>query len=520
MRTLALLFLLSAFAVTAADKPNIVFILADDLGIGDVHAFNPDGKIPTPRMDAFAAEGVKFVDAHTPSSVCTPTRYGVLTGRYNWRSRLQSGVLGGLSPRLIEPGRLTVAQLLHDQGYATACIGKWHLGLDWVKKEGKEVTELNIEKPEQNDSIDFTKPFANGPLALGFDYYFGIAASLDMVPYTFLENDHCMVVPTTNKKFPMMGDAENKGFTRFGPAAPDFEAMDVLPRVAGRAAQWIEEHAAESKTGKPFFLYLPFNAPHTPSVPTPEWAAKSKLNAYGDYVMEVDAMLGQVLDTLEKSGAAANTLVIFTSDNGCSPMARIEQLRGKGHDPCWGLRGTKADIWEGGHRVPFIVRWPGHTKAGTTSEALVCLTDLMATCAEVTGVTVPENAGEDSVSLLPALRGEAGQRTTLVSHSIAGHFAIRSGNLKLCLTPGSGGWSAPKPGAPAAKNLPPEQLFDLAIDRAETRNLAVEQPEKVKELTALLEKYVSEGRSTPGAPQKNTVPVKIRKGAPVEKDEK
>ncbi len=508
-----LLFFLAASAVLAAEKPNIVFILADDLGIGDVHAYNADGKIPTPRLDAFAAQSMKFTDAHTSSSVCTPTRYGVLTGRYNWRSKLQSGVLGGLSPRLIEPGRLTVAQMLHDQGYATACFGKWHLGLDWVKKPGGEVTELNIEKPEQMDAVDFTKPFANGPITLGFDYYFGIAASLDMVPYTFLENDHCVKVPTTKKKFPLMGDAESRGFTRFGPAAEDFEAVDVLPAIGAHAAKWIGERGADPK-GQPFFLYLPLNAPHTPSVPTAQWAGKSQLNAYGDYVMEVDAVVGQVLDALEKSGAAEKTLVIFTSDNGCSPEARIAQLRGKGHDPCWGLRGTKADIWEGGHRVPFMVRWPGKVPPGTTSEALVCLTDFFATCADVTGATVPDNVAEDSVSFLPVLRGEPAKRTTLVSHSIAGIFAIRSGSMKLCLTPGSGGWSAPKPGAAAAKELPPEQLYDLAADRAETRNLIVEQPEKAKELLALLEKYVAEGRSTPGAAQKNTVPVKIWKDVP------
>ncbi len=508
MRAFLSLFLILTAAASAAEKPNIIFILADDLGLGDVHAFNASGKIPTPRLDRLAAEGMKFTDAHTPSAVCTPTRYGLLTGRYNWRSRLQSGVLGGLSPRLIEPGRLTVAQLLKDQGYATACFGKWHLGLDWVRKPGRDVSELEIEKPAQNNSVDFTQPFANGPRTLGFDYYFGIAASLDMVPYTFLENDRCTIVPTTEKKFPMMGDAENKGFTRFGPAAENFEATDVLPQVATRAAKWVTERAADPA---PFFLYLPLNAPHTPSVPTPEWTGKSGLNAYADFVMQTDAAVGTVLDALEKSGAAGKTLVIFTSDNGCSPQARIEQLRGKGHDSCDGLRGTKADVWEGGHRVPFIVRWPGTVKAGTTSEALVCLTDFIATCAEITGAKLPETAGEDSVSFLPALRGEPGRRTTLVSHSISGHFAIRSGSTKLCLTPGSGGWSAPKPGAPGAKELPTEQLYDLSADRAEKRNLSQDQPERVKELTTLLEKYVAEGRSTPGAPQKNAVAVKIRK---------
>jgi arylsulfatase A-like enzyme len=512
MRTFLLLILFAVATGSAAERPNIVFILADDLGVGDVHAFNPAGKIATPRLDRLAGEGMKLTDAHTPSSVCTPTRYGLLTGRYNWRSRLQSGVLGGLSPRLIEPGRLTVAQLLKDQGYVTACIGKWHLGLDWVKKPGGAVTELDIEKPEQNKAVDFTQPFANGPRTLGFDYYFGIAASLDMVPYTFLENDRCTMVPTTEKKFPMMGDAESKGFTRFGPAAAEFEAVDVLPRLAERAGKWIEEHAADAKAGKPFFLYVPLNSPHTPSLPAKDWTGKSGLNAYADFVMQTDAAVGAVLDALEKAGLSEQTLVIATSDNGCSPQARLEQLRGKGHDPCNGWRGTKADIWEGGHRVPLIVRWPGKVKPGTASDALVCLTDFMATCADLTGAKLPASAGEDSVSFLPVLRGEAGARTTLVSHSIAGHFAIRSGNMKLCLTPGSGGWSVPKPGSAEEKELPDAQLYDLAADPAEARNLIVEQPDKVKELTALLEKYVAEGRSTPGERQKNTVGVKIRKG--------
>ena len=506
-----LLAVLSIAVVRAAEKPNMIFILADDLGIGDVRCFNPEGKIATPSMDRLAAGGMKFTDAHTPSAVCTPTRYGVLTGRYNWRTKLQSGVLGGLSPRLIEQGRLTVAQMLMDQGYATACVGKWHLGMDWAKHEGKAVEELSIETPEQVWSVDFTKPIANGPNAVGFDYYFGIAASLDMVPYTFIENDHVTKVPTKEVGFPMMTDRENGGMTRKGPAAEGFEAVDVLPTLAGVASEWITTAA---KNGRPFFLYLPLNAPHTPINPLPEWKGKSGLNAYGDYVMQVDAAVGKVLAALEESGAAKNTLVVLTSDNGCSPQAKFDELRAKGHDPSAGFRGHKADIFEGGHRVPFIVRWPGKVMAGGSSADIVCLTDFMATAAEITGVKSPANAAEDSVSFLPALLGKEGpKRTTLVSHSINGSFAIREGNMKLCLCPGSGGWSAPKPGSPAAKDLPPDQLFDLAADRAETKNLAAEKPETVKRLGELLDKYVADGRSTPGQPQKNAVEIKLRKKA-------
>jgi arylsulfatase A-like enzyme len=513
MRVLPLLFavLFSAAAVVAAERPNIVFILADDLGIGDVRCFNSEGKIATPNLDRLAADGMKFTDAHTPSAVCTPTRYGVLTGRYNWRTKLQSGVLGGLSPRLIEPGRLTVAQMLKDNGYATACVGKWHLGMDWVKHERKSVEELNIEKPDQVWSVDFAKPIANGPNTVGFDYYFGIAASLDMVPYTFIENDRVTVVPTKETSFPFMTDRENGGHTRIGPAAEGFEAVNVLPALAEKAAEWI---AKSAKSEKPFFLYLPLNAPHTPINPLPAWKGKSGLNAYGDFVMQVDAAVAQVLDALEKSGAEKNTLVIFTSDNGCSPQAKFEELRAKGHDPSAGFRGHKADIFEGGHRVPFIVRWPGKVKAGGSSADIVCLTDFMATAAEIVGAKLPANAAEDSVSFLPALLGADGpRRTTLVSHSINGSFAIREGNWKLCLCAGSGGWSAPRPGTPAEKDLPPNQLYNLAADRAEQKNAAAEHPETVKRLTGLLDQYIAGGRSTPGEPQKNAVEIQVRKEA-------
>ena len=512
MRFLPLLLAgLSAAVSAVAEKPNIIFILADDLGIGDVRCFNPEGKIATPNLDRLAAGGMKFTDAHTPSAVCTPTRYGVLTGRYNWRTKLQSGVLGGLSPRLIEEGRLTVAQMLKDNGYATACVGKWHLGMDWAKHEGKTVEELSIEKPDQVWSVDFTKPIANGPNAVGFDYYFGIAASLDMVPYTFIENNRVTKVPTMETAFPMMTDRENGGITRKGPAAEGFDAVDVLPTLAGVASEWITTSA---KQGRPFFLYLPLNAPHTPINPLPEWKGKSGLNAYGDFVMQVDAAVGKVLGALEESGTAKNTVVVFTSDNGCSPSAKFEELRAKGHDPSAGFRGHKADIFEGGHRVPFIVRWPGKVKAGGSSADIVCLTDFMATAAEIVGAKIPASAAEDSVSMMPVLLGTDGpRRTALVSHSINGSFAIREGNWKLCLCAGSGGWSDPKPGTPAEKALPADQLYDLAADRSERKNVAAEHPEIVKRLGELLDKTIADGRSTAGDPQKNAVEIQVRKEA-------
>jgi len=504
---------LCAFAARAADKPNIVFILCDDLGYGDVRCLNPDGRISTPNIDRLAREGMIFTDAHSSSAVCTPTRYGLLTGRYNWRSRLQSGVQGGMSPPLIERDRLTVAALLKQHGYATACIGKWHLGMEWPLKPGAPAFNDNIERGEHGWRVDFTKPIRRGPNSVGFDYFFGIAASLDMVPYTFIENGRVTAPPVADKAFAMMHGRTNK-LTRRGPAAEQFEAEDVLPTLTRKAIEFIARHAAGAKRGQPFFLYLPLNSPHTPIAPTKEWLGRSDVNPYADFVMQTDASVGAVLKALDENGVAENTLVIFTSDNGCSPEADYKQLAQHGHDPSHVFRGTKADIFEGGHRVPFIARWPGNVASRARSDQLVCLNDFMATCAEILGAKLPDHAGEDSISFLPALRGGRGARDSIVHHSINGSFAIRQGEWKLALCSSSGGWSEPRPGTPAARTLPTNQLFDLSIDIGERTNVAAAHPEIVARLTALLEKYVADGRSTPGAPQSNTVPVVLRKGEP------
>ena len=508
------LALFAATALAAPAKPNIIYILCDDLGYGDVKCLNPQGKIPTPHLDKLAAAGMYFTDVHSSSSVCSPTRYGIMTGRYNWRTKLQSGVLGGLSPRLIEPGRLTVAQLLKNNGYHTAAIGKWHLGMDWVKKEGKTVAELNVESADQIHNVDYAQPIKNGPNAVGFDYYYGISASLDMVPYTFIENDRVTKLPTVDKDFPMfLGRAQGK--CRLGPAAPDFEVEDVLPTLTTKAIGYVKSRAADAKAGKPFFLYLPLASPHTPIAPTKEWQGKSGLNHYADFVMQTDHAIGQLLAELDKQALAENTLVIVTSDNGCSPQADFPALLAKGHNPSYEFRGHKADIFDGGHRVPFLVRWPARVKAGTLSQQLLCLTDFMATAAEIIGAKTPDNAAEDSVSFLPALLGtaKASLREALVHHSINGSFAIRQGNWKLALCRESGGWSDPRPGTPKATALPPVQLFDLDKDIGEQINVQDKHPEVVARLTKLLEKYVADGRSTPGTPQQNAVPVQLVKTA-------
>ncbi len=508
----AVLWLWAARAGAAASfsgsRPNILYILCDDLGYGDVRALNSKSRIATPNLDRLAAGGMTFTDAHSSSSVCTPTRYGLLTGRYNWRSRLKRGVLGGLSPRLIEDGRLTVAEFLRTNGYVTACIGKWHLGMDWARTGA--VAELEIETRPQVFHVDYAQPIRNGPLSLGFDHYFGISASLDMVPYTFIRDDRVTIVPTEDRKIEMMFGRTN-GFTRQGPAAPGFTGYEVLPTLAAEALSFIRNQAARAKQGHPFFLYLPLTSPHTPVLPNERWRGRSGLNPYADFVQETDHEVGRVLDELERQGLANETLVVFASDNGCSPSAEFDRLVAMGHQPSGGFRGHKADIFEGGHRVPFLVRWPGRVPAGVRSAQLICLTDLMATAAELLGVPLPPNAGEDSVSFLPVMlgRGQGARREAVVHHSIDGSFAIRQGNWKLALTSSSGGWSAPRPGTPAAAKLPAAQLYDLSADPGETNNLQARHPEIVDRLTKLLEKYVADGRSTPGPVQSNTWPVEI-----------
>jgi arylsulfatase A-like enzyme len=474
-------------------KPNIVYILADDLGYGDMSCLNKNSKIHTPNIDQLAKKGMIFTDAHSGSAVCTPTRYGILTGRYCWRSRLKSAVTWGYSPHLIEDGRMTVASMLNPYGYHSACIGKWHLGLDWQKQ------------PDDPEQVDFTKPVKHGPTTNGFDYSFIIPASLDMDPYVYVENDVVTAAPDR-----IVEAKKGKMFWRKGPIGADFKHIEVLPKITEKAVSYINERA-EDKERSPFFLYFPLPAPHTPILPTKEFQGKSGTNEYGDFVLQVDWTVGQVLKALKRNGVEDNTLVIFTSDNGCSPTADFKELAQFEHDPSYVFRGHKADIFEGGHRIPFITRWPSRIGAGSVCDDTICLTDLMATAAEITGYTLPDNAAEDSVSILPDLLGTATKplREATVHHSINGSFSIRQGKWKLELCAGSGGWSEPKPNSKKTKQLPAVQLYDLSKDIGETTNVQDKHPVVVKQLTALLQDYIDRGRSTPGAPQENNGAVKI-----------
>jgi arylsulfatase A len=502
----ALLFLASSLAAPAA-TPNILVILADDLGYGDVSCYNAQSKIPTPHIDRLAAEGMRFTDAHTPSSVCTPTRYGLLTGRYSWRTRLTSGVLDGFSPPLIEPDRITVASFLKHQGYATACVGKWHLGLQWTRQDATPEDQDRGQKGVRTGiGIDYTRPFTGGPLAVGFDHYFGISASLNMPPFCYLQGDRVLHPPILKQD-----RIRDNLFaaTDEGLRSPDFTNYGVMPRLTGEAMRFIEQHAATTP-GKPFFLYAPLTSPHLPVVTNQEYRGKSQAGEYGDFVVETDAFVGALLDTLDRTGLAQNTLVLFTSDNGglfhywdaretddvkhYRIAGRAAHIREFSHQGNAHLRGTKADIWEGGHRVPFLVRWPGQVAAQSVSTQLVELTDLLATTAAITGTALPAGAGPDSRSFLSALRPlpdkpAASARDFAVHHSISGVFAIRQGPWKLIPNHrGSAGFTTPKKLDPATEGGPPGQLYNLATDPSETRNVFADHPDIVARLKALLEK--------------------------------
>jgi arylsulfatase A-like enzyme len=482
----------AVYSATAA-KPNLIYILADDMGPGDVAAYNRDCKFPTPHLDRMAAEGMKFMDAHSNSSVCTPTRYGILTGRYAWRTPLKNGVTNGHSPHLIDPERETVASFLKKQGYQTACIGKWHLGMDWASTDGREVHRTAPE------NVDFSKPIQNGPLDVGFDYYFGISASLNMDPHAYIEGRR---IQGTLEFLKDKDAVKARGFIGAKPgwAAKEFTQSRVLPDLAERTCAWIRQHA-----DRPFFVYLPLNSPHSPIVPSAAFAEKSGLSPHGDFCMETDWAVGEVLRTLDELGVAENTIGIFAADNGTSPMAKLDHMQAQGHYSSWIYRGLKGTTWEGGQRVPFLVRWPAAVKPGSVSDAIICTTDLMATVAEISEIELPDNVGEDSVSFLPALKGRpipGMAERGVVHHSDAGVFAIRRGKWKL-LFDNKGGSRRKNPKDRPVINAADLLLFDMENDAVESTNLSAEYPEVVESLKKLLAEYINNGRSTPGAPQGN-----------------
>ncbi len=480
----------------AADNPNIIIILADDMGWGDPRCYQPDSKIPTPNLDRLAQEGVRFTDAHTPSSVCTPTRYTLLTGRYCWRTSLEKGVLDGFGPPLIKPGEDTVASLLKRHGYQTACVGKWHLGMQWHDLDGQALGERGAQRFRPGHDVDYARDITGGPVDVGFDSYFGISASLDMSPYAYIRDRRVETLPVDWHE-EIKGTIFLNGVS--GVKSPGFDVHDVLPRLGDEAVSVIE---AAKGNENPFFLYLPLNSPHLPAAPSAMAKGKSGAGDYGDFVWETDHTVGRVLEALDAAEIADNTLVVFTSDNGGLwhwwdfdadddggkvPLTpRGDYVKQFDHQSNADWRGTKADIFEGGHRVPFLVRWPGRVQANQVNGALIEVTDLYATIADVVGEELMGSSGMDSFSILPLLTGGKKEvRPFSVHHSLAGMFALRRGDWKLVEGRGSGGFTQPRT-FKQFEGEPDGQLYDLGRDPQEQKNRWLEEPERVGNMKAML----------------------------------
>lgn len=468
-------------SMQASKRPNIVLILADDMSYDSVSAFNPKmGNLKTPNIDRLVQEGMSFTDAHSGSSVCTPTRYGLLTGRYCWRTRLKSSVLWEWGAPLLDPERLTVAEMLQAQGYDTGMIGKWHLGMNWHGKNGniangdlqladshfkKGAAAERIKAVEQR--IDLTRPVTGGPADNGFDYYFGVDVP-NFPPYVWIQNNELQGMPSATKPKRMFGHP--------GPMLPGWKLDAILPTLADKSVEWID---ARSKGDRPFFLYLPLTSPHTPIAPSPDFKGKSGISAYADFVIETDWVVGHVMRALTETGTANNTIVIFTADNGTASKANFKKLESHGVDLHYHYRGHKLQIYEGGHRVPFIVRWPTYVDAASTCSQTICLNDFMATVADLLDVDLPDDAAEDSTSILPLITGgktDLPDHPMVVNHDFKGGFAIRNGSWKLIATS-------------------PPQLYDLENDPKETTDVAADYPEVVTGMKATLEQYKTQGRS-------------------------
>ena len=484
------LLLLLTIATQAVDRPNIIVIYTDDQGFGDASCLNPDAKFQTPNLDRLASEGIAFTNGHSSDTVCTPSRYGLLTGRYSWRTSLKRGVFGAEKDCLITDDRMTLASLLRKNGYNTAMVGKWHLGMDFPGTEGDR---------------DWSKPVLDMPLDKGFDYYFGIPASLNYGVLAWFEGRYAKVPPTvyTAKKpndrhmdyriMPPYQDTPEETKEVIGTmgmeVAPDFIDNLCLTRFTDKAIEWMQSKEKESKSGKPFFLYLPFTSPHYPVCPLPEFWGQGDCGGYGEFVIETDYRVGQILDYLEQSGQDDNTLIFFSSDNGPENSWR-ERIEEFGHDSSHVYKGGKRDIYEGGHRVPFFVRWPdGIPQPGRRWDKLVGQVDILATVAEIVGAQLPADAGEDSQSFASVLRNPNSShvRLPLINHGNRGEFAVTEGTWKLILPHGKNG----------------AELYDLSYDPGEENNVLGKHPEVVQRLTRKANDIILNGRTTAGPTQRN-----------------
>ena len=495
----------------------------DDLGYGDVSAFNPESKIKTKNLDKLAEAGMKFTDSHATSAVCSPSRYGLLTGRYNWRSRLKSYVLPGDSDSLIEEDRETLASMLKKEGYNTSAVGKWHLGLGWQLLEEKQYEKFDLDSNDFEETeyqhgrddvfdptvgifdfegldIDYSKPITLGPNQLGFDYFYGTPASLDQPPFVIIENDRVTEEPNAISglaQLDRMGATQQQEWQN-GVIAPNFIHIEVPDMMQNKVLDLVDEY---SKTEDPFFIYYPNYLVHGPIVPKPEFEGKSGVGIYGDFVLQLDHYVGEIMEKLKGKGIFEDTIFVFTSDNGVSGVAGLDHLRSLGHESSYKFRGTKFDIYEGGHREPTIVTYPKIIEGGTSSDAMVSHSDLYQSIADLLKVETADNEGEDSISNLPLWTGEKEIiRKDIVHSSANGGFSIRRGFWKLVMVKDSG---AVFPTGDSADYYVASQLYDLRDDISEEHNVIEEHPELVEELTRALEDQIKSGRSTEDSEQLN-----------------
>ena len=498
MKNLLYVLLLAYVPFSAfAEKPNIVIIYADDLGYGDLSSYSGDSKISTPSLDKLAAEGMRFTDAHSSSGICSPSRYALLTGNYHWRR--QHGIVNAFGKPFFQDGEMTLASMLKTQGYHTAAIGKWHLGYDWdaVKKPGAKPKKVGKKSAYASDAFDWSKTVPGGPLSRGFDYYFG-DGTINFPPYCWMENDKAIVAPTEDLDLKGMKTKEGGWEFRPGPMVKGWDPYKVLPTLAKKSVEFINKQSKD----KPFFLYFALPSPHAPIIPNDEFDGKTKAGPYGDFVYQSDYIAGQVLKALKEKGLEENTLVIFSADNGPEKYAypRIDKFD---HVSMGKLRGLKRDIYEGGHRVPFIVRWPGKIKAGVVSNEVINQVDIMSTIAEIVGYKLSKENAVDSYSFLPVWKGESYKsplREATIQNTYKDMYAVRKGNYVLINAYTGQHSGAPasyheKSGYPKPNKKGGPQLFDLSSDVSQKKDLAKDKPEMVKELQSILKKYREEGRS-------------------------
>ncbi len=491
-------------ARTVDTPPNILFILADDLGFGDLACYNPESKIPTPNLDKLAADGMRFTDAHSPSTVCTPTRYSILTGRMQFRTGVKGVFTGIGGPCLISKDRLTLPQMLRDAGYATACIGKWHIGMSFFDSEGKHITGDGVKAVQR---IDYSRSIPDAPIHRGFDIFYGTACcpTTDHL-YAFIDGDQIPVPPTQLLDKATIPSHPYSNDCRLGMVAPNFKHDEVDLVFLKKSIAFLEDHIKITPE-KPFFLYHSMQAVHLPSLAAKQFRGKTTSGPHGDFIFEMDHIVGELLSTLERLGVADNTLVIFASDNGPEVPTILNMRKTHNHDGARPWRGVKRDQWEGGHRTPFIVRWPGKVKVGTTSDQLTSLTDVMATCAAITGASLPHDAAEDSYNMLPVWLGTHGKepiRRFMLQQTMSHAMSIRDNQWKYLDHKGSGGNRYERTGSWGMKPYAlqdtdpdaPGQLYNLTTDPGETTNLYSKHPEIVSRLKAKLDTFKSSGRST------------------------